>query len=74
MGCACAANVGQTISVAGSDLPTKFNATRTGDPEGYYTFSNTGSCVDLFAPGVDIYAACGGPSAPRTPSSSPLEP
>ena len=58
-----AANVGQTISVAGSDLTTKFNATHYGDPEGYYTFSNTGSCVDIFAPGVDIYAACGGPSA-----------
>ncbi|KDD73070.1 subtilase, partial [Helicosporidium sp. ATCC 50920] len=25
-----------------------------------YRWSNTGSCVDLFAPGVDVYSACGG--------------
>ena len=59
----CAADVGETLSVAGSDLGTKFNVTHYGDREGIYSYSNTGSCVDIFAPGVDVYAACGGPSA-----------
>ncbi|BDA45556.1 probable aqualysin-1 at C-terminar half [Coccomyxa sp. Obi] len=54
------ADVGETISVAGSDLATKFNKTSYGDVEGFYSYSNTGSCVDIFAPGVDIYSACGG--------------
>lgn len=33
-----------------------------GDPEDLYRWSNTGPCVDVFAPGVDIYSACGGQS------------
>ncbi|EIE20313.1 subtilisin-like protein [Coccomyxa subellipsoidea C-169] len=54
------ADVGETISVAGSDLGTKFNTTSFGDVEGFYSYSNTGSCVDVLAPGVDVYSACGG--------------
>ncbi|GMH35172.1 hypothetical protein BSKO_03040 [Bryopsis sp. KO-2023] len=54
------ANVPETITVAASNLETKFGATNTGDVEGIYRWSNTGKCVDVFAPGVDIYAACGG--------------
>lgn len=54
------ANVQETITVAASNLETKFGATNTGDVEGIYRWSNTGKCVDVFAPGVDIYAACGG--------------
>lgn len=30
--------------------------------EPIYRWSNTGPCVDLFAPGVDVYSACGGAS------------
>ena len=29
------------------------------DEETIYEFANTGKCIDVFAPGVDIYAACG---------------
>lgn len=50
------------ITVAASNLPTKFSATRAGDAENLYSWSNTGACVKLFAPGVDIYGACGGKS------------
>jgi subtilisin family serine protease len=32
----------------------------TGDAEDLYRWSNTGACIDIFAPGVDIFAACGG--------------
>lgn len=46
-----AADVGETVSVAASDLSTKFNATNHLAKDGYYTFSNLGSCVDIFAPG-----------------------
>lgn len=53
------ANVPETITVAATDLPTKYNTTQAGDLETMYRWSNTGSCVDLFAPGVDVYAACG---------------
>ena len=46
-----AADVGETISVAASDLSTKFNSTDRIVKDGFYTFSNLGSCVDIFAPG-----------------------
>ena len=46
-----AADVGETVSVAASDLSTKFNSTNLMAQDGYYTFSNLGSCVDIFAPG-----------------------
>ena len=54
------ANVNGTIAVAASDLSNKFNAPGSGDYELIYEYDNTGKCVDVFAPGVDIMAACGG--------------
>jgi hypothetical protein len=55
--------VPEAITVAGSDLKGKFNTTQDAGPEEIYQYSNTGTCVDLFAPGVDIAAACGSASA-----------
>lgn len=55
-----AANVGEVISVAATNLPTKFNTTAYMDTETLYSWNNYGSCIDILAPGVDIYAACGG--------------
>lgn len=57
------ANVPEVITVAASDLSTKWDSTAASDPEQIYRWSNTGQCVDIFAPGVDIYAACGGQRA-----------
>eukprot|EP01025_Chloroclados_australasicus_P021450 TRINITY_DN2255_c1_g1_i3.p1 TRINITY_DN2255_c1_g1~~TRINITY_DN2255_c1_g1_i3.p1 ORF type:complete len:714 (+),score=100.25 TRINITY_DN2255_c1_g1_i3:672-2813(+) len=56
------ANIPETITVAASDLPTKFGQTGYLDVETMYQWGNTGKCVDIFAPGVGIYAACGGDS------------
>lgn len=53
-------NVNGTIAVAGSDASNKFNPAGPGDQEMIYEYDNTGKCVDVFAPGVDILAACGG--------------
>eukprot|EP00803_Ostreobium_quekettii_P009833 evm.model.scf_1839.3 EVM.evm.TU.scf_1839.3 scf_1839:10638-19103(+) len=54
------ANVAETITVAGHNLENKFEHTSQGDVEGIYRWSNTGPCIDLFAPAVDIFGACGG--------------
>ncbi|WIA17834.1 hypothetical protein OEZ85_009340 [Tetradesmus obliquus] len=56
------ARVPGAITVGASNLPSKFQRTRGGDTENLYRWSNTGPCIDVFAPGVDIYGACGGPS------------
>lgn len=53
------ANVPEVITVAASDVENKYEETKAGEKEGMYRWSNTGPCVDLFAPGVDIFSACG---------------
>ncbi|CAD7701558.1 unnamed protein product [Ostreobium quekettii] len=54
------ANLPQTITVAGHNLENKFDNTSRGELEGIYPWTDTGSCVDIFAPSVDILGACGG--------------
>jgi subtilisin family serine protease len=54
------ANVNDAITVAASDVPTKYEDSGIQEDIPYY-WSNMGSCVDIFAPGVDIYSACGSP-------------
>jgi subtilisin family serine protease len=59
------ANVPEVITVAATDVKNKYNGTGTvkgGGSEAMYEWSNTGPCVDIHAPGVDIYSACGGQS------------
>ena len=57
------ANVDGAITVAATDIPTKYM--RDGSSSGQaqedvtYFWGNMGSCVDIFAPGVQIYSACG---------------
>lgn len=59
------ANVEEAITVAASNLDSKFNASvQASGLEDIYRYANTGSCVDIFAPGVDILAACGSTSTP----------
>ena len=71
------ASVPNVITVGGSNLVGKFQAPllQLGSPSGpdqLYSWSNTGECVDLFAPGVDIYAACGSAGEPRSITCMPL--
>ncbi len=71
------ASLPSVITVAASNLPSKFQpagdaagaasdgaaGSRPAGPETMYRWSNTGPCVDIFAPGVEIWSACGGPGA-----------
>ena len=56
------ANVGSAITVAAVDLSNKFLGNTLHSQDELYSWDNTGACIDVFAPGVDIVAACGGAS------------
>lgn len=53
------ANLDVVITVGASEVDNKFSPGQQ-QHDILYTWSNTGTCVDIFAPGVDIYGACGG--------------
>lgn len=63
------ANVASAITVAAVDAAGKFDED-TADADLMYSWSNTGSCISIFAPGVDIFSACGGPGKVLTVLSS----
>jgi subtilisin family serine protease len=55
------ANVDSAITVAATDIPNKYERS-SGKPQQDVTYfwGNMGSCLDIFAPGVQIYSVCGG--------------
>ena len=55
------ANVDEAITVGASDMAGKFNASSLDNKDLMYSWSNTGPCISVFAPGVDILSACGSP-------------
>ena len=63
-GDACAmspAMVPEAITVAASDMAAKYAPRGAqGGAEGVYPDSNQGACIDLWAPGVEIWSVCGG--------------
>ncbi|KAG2496997.1 hypothetical protein HYH03_005002 [Edaphochlamys debaryana] len=63
------ANIPEVITVAASNLDSKFGPEPRRGREPMYSWANTGACVDLFAPGVEIFGACGG--AERCPRVHP---
>ena len=61
-GDACAmapAAVPDAFTVGASDLAPRFRDA-SGGPDGLYSYGDTGPCLDIFAPGVDVLSACGG--------------
>ncbi|KXZ46955.1 hypothetical protein GPECTOR_39g449 [Gonium pectorale] len=56
------ANVPEALTVAASNLENKFGPDPRVGRELIYQWANTGACVDIFAPGVEVFGACGGAS------------
>jgi subtilisin family serine protease len=55
------ANVQSAITVAATDLTSKQDrSVKSSHDDVTYFWGNMGPCVDIFAPGVQIYSACGG--------------
>lgn len=57
------ASVPQAFTVGASDLPLRLRTPGTvpsGVSDTLYSWTDSGSCLSLFAPGVDIISACGG--------------
>lgn len=53
------ANVAEAITVGGTNLASKFNSVTTStDTESLYAWSNTGPCIDISAPAVQVPSAC----------------
>ena len=74
-GDACAgtpARVYGVLTVAGSDLTSKFSGGGAGGVEGdpIYPYSLTGPCVSLFAPGADVLGACASPDRCTSPGDA----
>lgn len=67
------ANVPESITVSATNLNNKVN-----DPAGgpmfdlQYAWANYGPCIDLYAPGVDIYSACANPLDACYPTDAEL--
>lgn len=54
------ASTPEAFTIAASDLDSKYSRVQGPHPESIYSDTNLGSCVDLFAPGVDVWSVCGG--------------
>lgn len=64
------ANLDVVITVGASEVDNKFSPGQQ-QHDILYTWSNTGTCVTILAPGVDIYGACGGQGENNMPGVMP---
>ena len=73
-GDACAmapASVPDAFTVGASDLPPRQrDATAQPGADGLYSYGDTGTCLDVFAPGTDVLSACGGANRCATPGDN----
>ena len=73
-GDACAmtpASVPDAFTVGASDLPPRQrDITAPPSPDGLYSYGDTGTCLDVFAPGTDVLSACGGANRCANPGDN----